>query len=145
MLERIREDVKIAMKAGDKMKVSVLRMVLADVKNAQIRKGEELGENEILSLVQKAIKRREEAASAFREGGREDLAEKEDREAEILFGYMPKQLGPEEIEKVVEEVIEELGAATKRDIGPVMKTIMSRYQGRLDGKAVQALVSSKLV
>jgi uncharacterized protein YqeY len=144
MIDKLQADMKAAMKAGDKLRLSVLRMILADLKNAQISKRAELEENEILSTIQKAVKRREEAAQAFRDGGREESAAKEEAEAVILRSYLPKELSPEELETVVDEVIAEVGATSKRDIGSVMKTIMSRYTGRVDGRAVQALVASKL-
>jgi uncharacterized protein YqeY len=144
MIDKLQADMKAALKAGDKLRLSVLRMTLADLKNAQISKKAELEENEILSAIQKAVKKREEAAQAFRDGGREESAAKEEAEAVILRSYLPKELSPEELATVVDEVIAEVGAASKRDIGSVMKTIMSRYTGRVDGKAVQALVASKL-
>ena len=144
MIEKIREDVKAAMKAGDKVRLGVLRMTLAELKNLQIAKGGDLEEGDILAALQKAVKKRDEAAAAFRKGGRDDSAAKEDTEAEVLRGYLPRALSPEELEQAVDEAIAEVGATGRRDLGNVMKTIMGRHRGRVDGKQVQALVASKL-
>ncbi len=144
MIEKIQEDVKAAMKAGDKVRLGVLRMTLSELKNLQIAKGDDLEEGDILAALHKAVKKREEASAAFREGGRDDSAAKEETEAEVLRGYLPRALSPEELEKVVDEAIAEVGATGRRDLGNVMKTIMASHRGRVDGKQVQALVASKL-
>jgi uncharacterized protein YqeY len=145
MIERIHREMKEAMKAGDKLKVSVLRMTLSELKNASIAKIGELDEGEILAVIQKAVKKREEAAEAFRNGGRPELAAKEESEGEILRTYLPSMLGKEELEKAIDEVIAETGASGKKDIGTVMKAIMARYRGRVDGREAQGIVASKLV
>ncbi len=144
MIEKIQQEMKAAMKAGEKLKLGVLRMTLSELKNAAIAKGGELDEGEILATIQKAVKKREEAAAAFRDGGREEQAATEEAEAEMLRAYLPDKLSPEELEKVVDEVIAETGATSKREMGQVMKEIMARYRGRVDGKEVQGLVASKL-
>ncbi len=144
MIEKIQQEMKAAMKAGEKLKLGVLRMTLSELKNAAISKGDELDEGEVLATIQKALKKREEAAAAFRDGGREEQAATEEAEAELLRAYLPDKLSPEELEKVVDEVIAETGATSKREMGQVMKEIMARYRGRVDGKEVQSLVASKL-
>ena len=144
MIEKIQQEMKAAMKAGEKLKLGVLRMTLSELKNAVISKGDELDEGEVLATIQKALKKREEAAAAFRDGGREEQAATEEAEAELLRAYLPDKLSPEELEKVVDEVIAETGATSKREMGQVMKEIMARYRGRVDGKEVQSLVASKL-
>lgn len=147
MIEQIEREMKEAMKEGDKLKVSTLRMMLSELKNLQITKGRErskLDEAEVLSLLQKAVKKREEAAEAFRKGGRQEMAEKEEAEAELLRAYLPKALSEEELEKAVDDVIAELGATSKREMGNVMKAMMGRFTGRVDGRRVQEMVSSKL-
>lgn len=147
MIEQIKKEIKEAMKEGNKLKVSTLRMLLSEMKNYQISKGKdraELEEAEALSLVQKAVKKREEAAEAFSKGGRTEMAQKEETEAEILRVYLPKALSAEELEKAVNDVIAELGATSKRDMGNVMRAIMGRYTGRVDGRKVQEMVASKL-
>jgi len=144
MIEKIQQEMKAAMKSGDKLKLGVLRMTLSELKNAVIAKGGELDEGEMLATIQKALKKREEAAAAFSDGGREEQAAKEESEAEILRAYLPDKLSPEDLEKAIDEVIAETGATSKREMGQVMKEIMSRYRGRVDGKEVQGLVASKL-
>ena len=144
MIEKIQQEMKAAMKAGEKLKLGVLRMTLSELKNAAISKGDELDEGEILATIQKAVKKREEAAAAFRDGGREEQAATEEAEAEMLRAYLPDKLNPEELEKAIDEIIAETGATSKREMGQVMKEIMARYRGRVDGKEVQGLVASKL-
>ena len=144
MIERLQADVKSALKSGDKARLGVLRMTLAELKNAAIRKGGELEEGEILSVMQKDVKKHEESAEGFRSGGREEQAAAEEAAVEILREYLPSMLSGAELEAAVDEVIAETGAASKRDMGRVMKEMMSRHGGRVDGKAVQALVASKL-
>lgn len=147
MIEQIEREMKEAMKEGNKLKVSTLRMMLSELKNLQIKKGKDrsdLDEAEVLSLVQKAVKKREEASAAFRKGDRLEMAEKEEAEADILRAYLPKALSAGELENAVDDVIAELGATSKRDMGNVMRTIMGRYSGRVDGRQVQEMVTSKL-
>ena len=144
MIERLQADMKAALKSGDKARLGVLRMTLAELKNAAIRKGGELDEGEVLSVIQKDVKKHEESAEAFRNGGRGEQADVETAAAELLREYLPSMLSGAELEAAVDEVIAETGAASKRDMGRVMKEMMSRHSGRVDGKAVQALVASKL-
>ena len=144
MIERIRTDMKAALKAGEKLRLAALRMTLAELHNAAIRKGDELDEGESLATIQKCVKKREEATAAFREGGREEQAAAEEAEAEVLRDYLPSRLSPEELEAAIDEAIASTGAAGKRDFGKVMQEIMGRHRGRVDGKEVQALVCSKL-
>jgi len=144
MIEKIQSDMKEALKAGDKVRLGVLRMTLSELKNVEISKGGELEEGEALATIRKAVKKREEAADAFLAAGREDQAAKEKAEAEVLRSYLPSMLGAEELDKIIEDAIAETGAESKRDMGKVMKMIMERHRGRVDGKEVQTLVSSKL-
>lgn len=147
MLEKIKDDMKDAMKAGDKLKVGTLRMMISEIKNLQIEKGGvnvELEEADILTLIQRGVKKRNEAAKSFRDGERTEMAEKEEAEAKILQAYLPEALTGEELEKAVEEAIASTGAQTKRDMGKVMGFMMGKYRGRVDGKSVQAIVMAKL-
>lgn len=147
MLEKIKDDMKDAMKAGDKLKVSTLRMMISEIKNLQIEKGGvnvELEEADILTLIQRGVKKRNEAAKSFRDGERTEMAEKEEAEAKILQAYLPEALTGEELEKAVEEAIASTDAQTKRDMGKVMGFVMGKYRGRVDGKSVQAIVMAKL-
>lgn len=147
MLDRLNEDMKTAMKAKDKDRLGTIRMLISDVKNAKIQKGginSELDENEYIAIFKTNLKKRMDAAQAYREGGRTEQAEKEEAEAAIIQEYLPKALSDEELEKVVEKAIAEIGATSMREMGAVMKKVMSEHGGAVDGKAVQQLVQKKL-
>lgn len=142
--EKLQQDMKNALKSGDKYRLKVIRFLLSKVKNAEIDKGRELDENEMLSLIQKEVKKIEEAAEEFRKGGSTERAEEELKEAEILKEYLPEPLSEEEIEKIVDEVIESTGAEGMKDLGRVMKEVMARVSGRADGKKVNEMVRNRL-
>lgn len=147
MLEQIQNDMKTAMKAGDKIRLGTLRMLVSEIKNLKISKGginTELEEGDLLALLQREVKKRLEAAQSYRDAGREETADKEEKEAEIVKEYMPRELSDEELAGIVDETIAETGAATKREMGKVMGAIMARYKGRVDGKKIQNLVMNKL-
>lgn len=139
MLDQIREDLKQALKSGDKLKVSTLRMLLSDVHNAEISKKSELEEAEIIKLVKKAIKGRKEAQDLYLQGNRAELAEKEEKEMSILQTYLPPQLSEEEVEGVVRSTIQSLGLSSKSDLGRLMKEVMAEYGDRVEGKVVQRI------
>ncbi len=142
--ERITQDMKEAMKERDILKVSTLRLLLAEIKNKEIDKRGELTDEEILSLIQKAVKQREESIEQYRKGNRSDLVEKETKEIEILKSYLPEPLSEEELDRIIEETIKEVGAMGPKDMGKVMKAIMPKVKGRVDGKIVNERVSIKL-
>jgi uncharacterized protein YqeY len=147
LIERLKEDMKAAMKAGEKLRLDTIRMLLAESKNLQVSKGNihaELEEGDVLALLGKALKRREEAAQVYRDNNRPELAEKERAEAEIIRAYLPKGLTREETIAAVEAAIAAVGATGKRDLGKVMGAVMAQYKGRIDGKLVQEIVGSKL-
>lgn len=147
LIERLKEDMKTAMKAGEKLRLETIRILLAEVKNLQVSKGNihfELEEGDVLGLVAKALKKREESAQIYRDNNRPELAEKELAEAEIIRAYLPAAMTREETEQVVVEAIATVGATGKRDMGKVMGAIMARYKGRIDGKLVQEIVGAKL-
>jgi uncharacterized protein YqeY len=150
MLNKIQDDMKAAMKSGDKLKVSTLRMVLSDLHNLEKEKNvgkeekEDLTEEDIISIIQRSIKRRKEAIELYQKGEREELAEKEKKEIEILKTYLPEALSPEEMEKKVEEIIAELNVTEPKQMGAVMKEMMNRYKGRVDGSQVKEIVLKKL-
>jgi len=144
MITKIQEDMKAAMKSGDKLAVGTLRMILADLHNKEIEKKEELNEADIIEVLQRGIKMRKEAVELYQKGGREDLAQKELKEIEIIKSYLPKPLSPKEVEKKVEEVIAELGVSQKKEMGVVMKEMMSRFLGRVEGAQVKEIVLKKL-
>jgi uncharacterized protein YqeY len=150
MLNKIQDDMRAAMKSGDKLKVSTLRMILSDLhnlekeKNVGKEKKEELTEEDIISVIQRGIKRRKEAIELFKKGEREELVEKENKETEILKAYLPEALSPEEVEKKVEEIIAEFDVTDRKQMGMIMKEMMSRYKGRIDGSQVKEIVLKKL-
>jgi len=132
------------MKARDTLRVSTLRLLLSQIKNDEIERGKVLGREEVLALVQRGIKTRRESVEHFERGGRDDLAAKERREIAILEAYLPRQLGPEEIARAAEELVRELGAQGKKDMGRVMKAFMERHAGEVDGRAASAAVAALL-
>ena len=144
MLQRLQEDLKLALKAGDKLSVSVLRMLLSAIKYSAIDEKRELNEDEVAALIQKSIRSRKESVEAFRKGGREELAEKEEAEIKILERYLPAQLEGPELERAVDNLLSELNLTQKKDMGRAMKEFMARHRGKADGKAVSALIASRL-
>ncbi len=143
----IRDDVKAAMKAGRKDELEVLRMVQADAKNAAIAGGIDrtgIPDDLFLKVLRRGIKTRKESAQVFEQAGRQELADKEAFQIGILERYMPQGASEEEVAVVVDAVIADLGAKEKKDMGPVMKEVLSRLSGRADGKIVSQLVGSRL-
>ena len=149
MKERIQNDLKIALKAGEEIKVGTLRMVLAFLINKEKdlptnRQGEELSEEEIMDVLQAEAKKRREAIEAFEKGGRPELVEKEKKELEILKVYLPEQLSVKEIQDFVTQAIEKTGAISMQDIGKVMGVLMPQVKGKADGNLVNKIVKEKL-
>ena len=142
--ERLQGEISKALKSGDKETVSTLRLLLTSVKNEEIRIGGELDEPGFLNLVRKAINQRQESAEQFRSGGRNELAEKEDREAELLATYLPPPVSEEELQSAIRDFIEAEGLSGRGAIGPVMKEMMGRYSGRADGGAINRIASQLL-
>jgi uncharacterized protein YqeY len=144
MLERLRDDLRAAMKRRDEVTVRVLRMVLADVHNREIAAGEELEDAGILEALRKAVKLRQEAAEQFAAGGREERAADERAEIKVLEVYLPRMLSGDELKAAVEEVVGELGATSMADMGNVMGALMERHRGRIDGRAASEAVKGRL-
>lgn len=146
MLEdKILGDFKEAMKSKDSVKTSTLSFLRSDLKNAAIAGSKDkLDDNEVIAIIKKQIKQRLDSIEKFRQGGREDLARKEEKEAEILKQYLPKEMSPQELQKAVDEVISSLGAQGPKDMGKVMKELMPKLGGRADNKTVSDLVKSRL-
>lgn len=140
-LERIREDTATAMRARDRERVGTLRMLTAELQRAVKDSGHDADEAAVL---QRERKRRLEAADAYREAGRDDLAAGEAREAEIVAEYLPQQLSEEELHAIVGDAVAESGAASQKEMGRVMALAMPRVQGRADGKRVSAAVREAL-
>ncbi len=142
--QRLDNDLKGAIKSSDKLKTSVLRMVKAAIKNRQVEKTGELSEEEIISVLVTLSKQRRESIDLFLKGGREDLADKETQELSILQSYLPSQLTPEEIDRLIIEAIQESSAEGVKDMGKVMRLLMPRVKGAADGKAVNQRVKELL-
>jgi uncharacterized protein YqeY len=142
--DQITKDLKEAMKARNELRISCIRMLKSGIKNRQVEKGETLEDREILSLIGSMVRKAQEAAQEFRKGGRDDLAEKEDAEIEILSGYLPQQLEPDEIEKILKDIISELSASSLKDMGKVMKAAMARMAGRAQGAEVNNIAKKLL-
>lgn len=140
----LKTDLAAAAKAQDKLRVSTLRMLLAAVQNREIEARRELTEPELLDTVGKLIKQRQDSIAQFRQGGRADLADKEEAEAKILSAYLPAQLGPDELRAKVDEAIARAGATSRKDMGKVMKVLLPEIAGRADSKAASALVQERL-
>ena len=140
LLHRIDSELKSAMKASDTLKVSVLRMLKASLKNKQIDTGKELSDDDIVSVLSTAAKQRKESFEQFSKGGRADLAEKEAAELIIIQSYLPEQLAPAELDRIIVEAINETAADGKKDIGKIMRIVMSRVKGTAEGKIVNQRV-----
>jgi uncharacterized protein len=142
--QRIETDVKTALKAGEKERLSTLRMLLTEIKNERIRRGSEVDEAGFVSLVRKAIKQREESAVQYRTGNREELAAKEDTEAKILAAYLPAQVDEEQIRAAVAALVAERGLAGPAAIGPVMKEMLARFGSSADGATINRIAREVL-
>ncbi|MGZ8515038.1 MAG: GatB/YqeY domain-containing protein [Candidatus Limnocylindrales bacterium] len=142
--QRIQADIAAAMRGGDALRRDVLRMASSAAHYAEKRTGRPLTEDEFLAVLAREVKTRRESVEAFRGGGREDLATKEEHEIEILSEYLPQPLTESEIARLVREAIEATGAASPRDMGKVMGWLAPRTRGRADGKHLSELVVQAL-
>lgn len=141
---RITDDVKAAMRAGDKDRLSVLRMLQAELKQREVVESIELTDAVVLAAVEKMVKQRRDAESQFRNGNRPDLADKEAAEIQILMGYLPQQLTDAEVGALLDQAIAETGAAGGKDMGKVMGWIKPKVQGRTDMGKLSGLIKAKL-
>lgn len=144
LLQKLDEDLKTALKKSDKLKLSVLRMAKAAVKNQQIDKGRELRDEEILAIFSTLAKQRRESIEQFSKGGRDDLVQQESQELLILQSYMPVQLSAEELNAMILQAIKESSAESEGDMGKVMKILAPRIKGVADGKWVNNRVRELL-
>ena len=144
LIEELEADVKDAMRAGDAARRDALRLILASLKSAEKDLLRPLSEEEELQVLQRERKKRIEAAEAFRGGGREEQAAKEEAELAVLEEFMPEPLGEEELERILDDAIAENGATSMRDMGRVMKDVMPQIAGRADGAAVSQMLREKL-
>ena len=142
--ERIQSDITAAMRSGDTLRRDTLRMAESAIYNAEKRDRRTYGDDEVAGLIAREVKTRRESIDAFRKGGREDLAAKEEAEIGVLAGFLPEQLGEAEITLLVQEAIGETGAAGPRDMGKVMGWLAPRTKGRADGRVVSQVVGTAL-
>ena len=144
LIARIEDELKAAMQARDGDRRDALRLILAALRSAEKELQRPLHDDEELQVLQRERKRRVEAAEAFRAGGRDEQADGEERELEILEEFMPEPLSEEELERIVDDAIAEVGATSMRDLGRVMADVMPQVAGRADGSYVSQLVREKL-
>ena len=142
---QIANDLKEALKKGDKVTLSVLRMAISSFKNKKIEVGEkELTDEVVMTLLQKMARKHKESIRQFSDGGREDLVEKEKKELEVVERYLPEEIQEEELTGIVQSSIDSLGASSMADMGNVMKEVISRVAGRADGSLISRIVKEKL-
>ena len=145
LTDRLSDDLKLAMKARDQLRMDAIRMVKAALLNKEIELKKDLDEAEMSRVLLTLVKQRKEAAEQYKIGKREELAEKELKELAIIEAYLPKALSQDEIAKIVESAIREAGPVTMKDMGKVMKAVMAKLAGQpVDGKQLSDLVRSKL-
>jgi hypothetical protein len=144
LTEQLKDDMKAAMRAKDKARLGAMRMLSSALQNAALEQGGELDEGAELAVVQKLLKQRRDAAEQYREAGRDDLAEGEDAEAEVLEAYLPQALSDEEIDAAVDAAIEAVGAEGPQQMGQVMGRLKEQLQGRADLGQVSQKVKARL-
>ena len=144
MIDRLKADLTEAIRRKDTIAMSTLRMLISQVQYARIEAKRDLTDDDYLTVLQRGVKTRREAIEHYDKGGRKDLADKERAEIAIVERYLPAGMSPEETAQVVDGLLLELGITGKKDLGRAMKEFMARHRGRVDGKAVSALIASRL-
>lgn len=153
LLDSIKNDLKIAMKAKDTLKISTLRMITSSIKNMEISNrgssnedspNDTLGDSEIIQLLSKMIKQRKESAEIYNKSNRNDLEKKENDEIEIIEQYMPSQIDDEKVNELIDQVINETGSSNIRDMGKVMSVLKEKYSGQMDFGKASSIVKEKL-
>ena len=142
--DRIAEDLRAAIKSGQRTRLAALRMLATSIRNREVEVRRELSEEEFLEVVAREVKRRREAAEAYEAAGRTELAEREREEEEALDDYLPAALSEEELEALVEEAVAATGASGPGDMGKVMGHVMGKARGRVDGSVVSGKVRERL-
>ncbi len=138
--DRLTEDLKQAMRQRDERCKSTIRLVRAAITNAEIERGEELGDDEVLAIIARQAKQRRESVTEFAKAGRQDLVDQEEEELQILLSYLPAQMSRDEIEVAARQVIAEMGATSRAQMGEVMRRLMSHLKGKADGSLVNQVV-----
>ncbi|QHE53009.1 GatB/YqeY domain-containing protein [Pontibacillus sp. HMF3514] len=145
LLDRLNQDMKQAMRNKEKDKLATIRMVKSALQNEAIKLGkDELSEEEELAVLSRELKQRKDSLQEYENAGRDDLAEKSEREIELIQSYMPDQLSEDELDEIVQETIKEVGATSKKEMGQVMSAIMPKVKGKADGSQVNQLVQKHL-
>lgn len=145
LAERIEKDFIAAYKAKEQQRLDTLRMLKTAAKNLQVETGKPLDDGQWLDIVAKQVKQRQDSIEQFSKAGRQDLADREAVELDILEAYLPPKLGEEELLRAIDEAVTASGAAGVKDMGKVMQTLMAKYKGQLDGKAASELVKKRLI
>lgn len=141
---RLAEEMKDALRSGDKVRLGALRLLLASVKNREVEIGREVTDDEFIQVVASEVKRRKEAIEAYERAARKDLLDRERREQEVLEAYLPEQMSEEDVRALVEEAVSATGAAGPGDLGKVMGYVMGKAKGRVDGGTINAMVRERL-
>jgi uncharacterized protein YqeY len=142
--KQLLEDMKLAMKSGNKIELDTIRMLRAQIKSASIDKKDDLDEAELAQVLQKEAKKRKEAIGMYKQGNREDLVKKEEAELSVIAKYLPEQLSEKDLEDIIQSSIESLQVTSEKDMGRVMGAIMPKVKGKADGKLVQQKVKDHL-
>lgn len=142
--QQISEDLKNALKEKDKVSLSILRMISAALKNKEIDSKKDVKDADVIEIIGKEIKSKNESIEQFGKGGRDDLVKKEEAELEVLKKYLPEQMDEEEVKKIISETVEQVGAKSPQDMGKVMGPVMGKTKGRFDNKRVSELVKEAL-
>jgi uncharacterized protein YqeY len=142
--ERLTDEMKSALRSGDKLRLSVIRMARAALKNKEIEERKTLDDSTIVKVISGLVKKGEESLVHFRQANRLELIEKQEKELEILLSFLPQQLSKDEILTLVDEAIKETNAVEMKDLGKVMKSVMPKISGRADGKVLHQMVKEKL-
>lgn len=140
LIEQIQKDLATALKDKKEVEISTLRLLLSEIHNKKIEKQSELSDEDVVVVLRKEVKKRQEAIEAYRRGKRDDLVKKEREELEILSKYLPQEMGSEELEKIIKEVVSQLGRGGSQNFGWVMGEVMKRVKGRIDGAKVAQAV-----
>jgi len=142
--QKLMDDLKQAMKGGDKVKCSVIRLVMAAIQNAEIARQADLDEGDVLGIIAKEVRQRRESIDAFKQGNRQDLVAQEEAELAILQGYLPQQMTRQEIIAEAHRIIEEVGAQGPADKGKVMPKLIAQLKGKADGREINTVVTELL-
>jgi len=142
--EQLNTAMKDAMRAKDSLRLNTIRMIRTAIKNREIDERKELDDQGVIAVLSTVVKQRRESAQVYRENGRPELAEKEEQELAVVMEFLPSQLSDDELKALIEEAVTEVGAASMKDMGKVMKVVAAKTTGRADGKVVSELVKARL-